>query len=500
MKHKPPRVLFATPEAAPVVKTGGLGDVAGALPAALRRLGLDVRMLLPGYPAVLESLEGLRRVAEIGAEGMLPGSRLLRGRVGEVPVYVLESAELYDRAGGPYAGPDGQDWPDNDRRFASFGRVAALLGREACPLRWRADVLHCNDWQTGLAPAYLHFAGDAHAASLITVHNLAFQGLFPSERLAGLRLPAASFDMHGLEFHGRISFLKAALYYANAISTVSTTYAREIQSEPLGFGLQGLLAARAGVLHGILNGIDSQTWNPSTDRALPLRYGPRSLIRKSASREALCRRMGIDRPGAGGALAGIVSRLTHQKGVDLVIDALPALRARGLSLAVLGRGDPELERSLTEASRRWPGAVAVQIGFEEPLAHLIEAGADLFLMPSRFEPCGLNQMYSQRYGTPPVVHATGGLADSVVDCTDETLADGTAGGFVFEAPNVPALVGAVERALELFGQPPRWRRLQRCAMAKDFGWERAARAYADLYRSLAPRVARSAARRPRSRP
>jgi starch synthase len=482
---EPLRILFATPECAPWIKTGGLADVSAALPAALEALGHDVRVLLPGYPAVLQAAAHRRTLAQLPATAHFPATTLHEAPLPSgVPALIVECAPLYDRAWGPYQDGEARDWPDNALRFGLFSHVAAVLASSASPLQWRAQVLHCNDWQTGLAPAYLHFAGGAKAPSVMGVHNLAFQGIFPAEEVARLGLPAQSFALDGLEFYGSMSFMKAGLFYADAIATVSPTYAREIQTEPLGFGLQGLLAARADRLHGIANGIDSAEWDPSTDRRIVQRYDDDRLSAKRFNKEALQERLRLPVEPAV-PLLGMVTRLTHQKGVDLVIEIARELVALPAQLVVLGAGEPDLEAALAAVAAANPRAVALHVGYDEALAHLVEAGADLFLMPSRFEPCGLNQMYSQRYGTPPVARATGGLADTIVDCTAATLADGTATGFLFSEESPAALLETVERAVALYRDPKAWRRLQRAGMAKDFGWDAAARKYAALYAALA---------------
>jgi starch synthase len=482
---EPLRILFATPECAPWIKTGGLADVSAALPAALEALGHDVRVLLPGYPAVLQAAAHRRTLVQLPATAHFPAATLHEAPLPSgVPALILECAPLYDRGWGPYQDGQARDWPDNALRFGLLSHVAAVLASSASPLQWRAQVLHCNDWQTGLAPAYLHFASGAKAPSVMGVHNLAFQGIFPAEEVARLGLPPQSFALDGLEFYGSMSFLKAGLFYADAIATVSPTYAREIQTEPLGFGLQGLLAARADRLHGIANGIDAAEWDPSTDRRIAQRYDDDRLSAKRFNKEALQERIGLPVEPAV-PLLGMVTRLTHQKGVDLVIEIARELIALPAQLVVLGAGEPDLEAALAALADANPRAVALHVGYDEALAHLVEAGADLFLMPSRFEPCGLNQMYSQRYGTPPVARATGGLADTIVDCTAATLADGTATGFLFSEESPAALLETVERAVALYRDPKAWRRLQRAGMAKDFGWDAAARKYAALYAALA---------------
>jgi len=479
------RVLFATSEAAPLVKTGGLADVSGALPAALRREGVDVRILMPGYPAVLRHL-GPRPtvVAELDLP-MLGLAAVLEGAMPDgVPLYVLARDDLYVRDGGPYQRADGSDWPDNDRRFALLSRAAAALAHESSPLAWQPDVLHSNDWQTALASLYLKLTGGRHARTLFTIHNLAYQGIFPAESLQRTGLPWDVFRMDGVEFYGNISFLKGGLQTADRLTTVSPGYAREIQHEPLGFGLQGLLSWRAKDLTGILNGIDLSVWDPGTDPLIPRRYGADSLLRKDANRSALRTAMGLEEI-KGVPVAGLVTRFAHQKGLDLLLACVERALGLPMQFAILGSGDTMLEHAYRDLGARYPGRIGVRIGFDEALSHLVEAGADLFVMPSRFEPCGLNQMYSQRYGTPVVAHATGGLADSIIDATPEAVAAGQGTGFLFHPPTPTALLAALGRAATAFTDRRAWRRIQRAGMARDFSWDAAARRYAALYRSLA---------------
>jgi len=481
------RVLFATSEAAPLVKTGGLADVAGALPAALRTLGVDARLLLPAYRTVKAAMTGPRERCVLPAVAGLPAARLLEIRTENgVPTYLLDCPALYDRDGGPYQDASGADWFDNALRFGLLSHAVAALGCASSPLQWRPQVIHCNDWQTGLAPAYLHSARDARAASLITIHNLAFQGIFDASLLSILGLAPETYSIAGLEFYGSISFLKAALSYADAITTVSPTYAREIQAEPLGFGLQGLLAQRAGALSGILNGIDTDEWDPAHDPHIATHYGPDTLDRKRANKRSLQEYFGLE-PHPDVPLLGMVSRFTDQKGIDLVIEAAPRILRLPAQMVMVGTGAPEFEDDVRRIAARFPGRAAAFVGFDEGLAHRVEAGVDLFLMPSRFEPCGMNQMYSQRYGTPPVVRETGGLADSVVDCTPETLAAGTATGFTFTIESGLSLLDAVERAVEAYRDPPTWRALQTNGMARDFSWRASAKQYAEIYARIAPR-------------
>lgn len=479
-----PRVLFATPECAPWSKTGGLGDVSADLPHALAALGADVRVLMPAYRDVLARCGPTRAVATLPGRAALPATRLLEAILPSgVVAWLLDCPEAYDRGGSPYQDEARRDWSDNARRFALLSHAAALLARADTPLPWRPDVLHCQDWPAALAPAYLAYDGVPHAASVVTIHNLSFLGLFDAGVADEIGLAPAARGVEGAEFYGRLSFLKAGLVHADALTTVSPTYACEILSEPLGCGLSGLLAARADVLTGIRNGIDTVTWDPSTDRALQARYDADRLARKDENKAALQRWAGLrvvpDLP-----LFGLVSRLTEQKGVDLVVSAAQRLAALPCQIVVLGEGTPELEAAVREMDARTGDSIRAHVGFSEDLAHRITAGADGFLMPSRFEPCGLTQMFSQRYGTPPIVRATGGLRDTVVDCSPETLADGSASGFVFEDATPDALVAAVERAIAVYQRRDEWRRLQRLAMARDLGWTDSARRYGAVYASV----------------
>ncbi|HEX9179690.1 MAG TPA: glycogen/starch synthase, partial [Burkholderiales bacterium] len=361
------------------MKTGGLGEVSGALPPALRELGADIRVLMPGYPLVLEALPDLKPLHRFTGLDVYPDCNLLEGMLhGDVPLWVIDCPELYAREGGPYADLSGQDWPDNSRRFGLLSRIGAALAGDASPLDWRPQIAHCNDWQTGLVPAYLQFQGGARAATVMTIHNVAYQGIYPPGTVADLGLPPGSFGINGIEYYGNLSFLKAGLFYADRITTVSPTYAREIQSAPLGFGLQGLLATRSGALSGILNGIDSHAWDPARDPLIPARYSADDLSGKAVNKHALQQAMGLD-PDPGVALLGMVSRVAHQKGVDLVLEAAPRLLALPAQLVMLGSGDPAMERALHMLALAHPGKVAAMGGFVEPLAHLIEAGSDIFL-------------------------------------------------------------------------------------------------------------------------
>ena len=469
------KILYATSEAIPLIKTGGLADVSGALPPALRQIGVDCRVLLPGYPKVLEKLGPADTVATVPGPAGSPDARLLMGRLPgtDTPLYVLDAAQAYQRQGGPYQDVTGHDFADNAWRFALLSHTAALLACAQSPLDWRPDLLHCNDWQTGLAPAYLNFMGRP-VPSVITVHNLAYQGIFPPLALPGLGLPPESFSIHGVEYYGNLSFLKAGLYYADRITTVSPSYAEEIQRNPLGMGMQGLLADRRANLRGILNGIDPGEWNPASDPHLPAGFTARGLAGKKRCKQALQREMGLA-PDADVPLFGVIARMTHQKGLDLVLAVAEGIVHRGGQLVMLGTGDKALEQAVRDTAARHPGRIACFIGYDEGLSHRIEAGSDSFLMPSRFEPCGLNQMYSLRYGTPPVVHATGGLRDTVQDGVN---------GFVFPEPTAHALWVAVDRALAAYADPASWKKLVRAGMAQDFSWIHSAKDYAALYRTV----------------
>ena len=480
-------ILFATAEMAPWVKTGGLGDVAAALPAALRKAGHDIRVLLPAYPALKTAFPETELVASLPALAPgLPACRLLSAKASGLPMLLLECPELFDRAGNPYLDASGQDWPDNAIRFGLLSRVAARLGQSDSPLDWAVDVVHANDWQAALAPAFLHYQGGA--ASVVTVHNIAFQGCFGREMLAALGLPDEAWRFDGVEYHGQLSFLKSGLQLCSQISTVSPTYAREIQDEHFGYGLAPLLRHRSAALRGILNGVDTGIWNPATDPALPFAYAANRLAAKRANKTALQTEMGLD-VTADRPLFGVISRLTHQKGLDLLLtiaDGLPDLPAQ---LVVLGSGDKAMEAGFAELAARFPRQIAVKLGFDEALAHRIEAGSDCFVMPSRFGPCGLNQMYSLRYGTPPIVRATGGLADTVVDVCEDTLADKSANGFVLDGDTPHALWVAMERVCRTWQDKKLWQRVQQNGMRRDFSWTHAANEYVALYRDAIARKA-----------
>ncbi len=472
------RVLSVASECVPLVKTGGLADVVGALPGALAGQGWDMRVLAPAY-------RSLRGVAagwpEVWAEADLFGGpgRVLAGQVAGLSVLLLDAPHLFDREGGPYAGPGG-DWPDNALRFAALSWAAASIARAGLQDGWRPEVLHAHDWQAGFAPAYLRYGGASDVRSVLTIHNIAFQGWAPAALLGTLRLPGAEFHAGALEYYGGLSSLKAGLVTADAITTVSPTYAAELMRPEFGMGLEGVIAARGADVTGILNGVDTGVWSPEADPAITP-YGTRTLARKALNRRALCEAFDLDVPGP---LVIIVSRLTEQKGIDLLPATIPGFVERGGGLAVLGTGDARLEAAVQGLAARHPGRIGVRIGYDEGLSHRMFAGGDAVLVPSRFEPCGLTQMYGLRYGTLPVVAATGGLADTVIGATPATLAAGAATGIVFAPTDALGLALALRRLVELHGDAATWQRMQRNAMRHPVGWEASAAAYAALYEGL----------------
>jgi starch synthase len=478
-------VLSVASELFPLVKTGGLADVAGALPGALAREGVAVRSLVPGYPAVLRAADGFDAVHQWG--DLFGGSAtLLAGTAAGLDLFILDAPHLFARAGGPYADAGGRDWPDNPRRFAALAWAAAEIGRGLVPA-FAPDVVHAHDWQAGLTPAYLQFAGGRRPGAVVTIHNLAHQGAYPADLIGALRLPPSAFSVEGVEYYGGIGFLKAGLYYADRITTVSPTYAAEIQTPEGGMGLDGLLRARAPVLSGILNGIDETVWDPAADPFLPSPFSKKHPRRRRHNKAALQDRFGLARdPEA--LLFGVVSRLSWQKGLDLLLDALAVLLEGGAQLALLGSGEPALERGFTAAAAAHPGRLGVAFGYDEALAHLIQAGSDALLVPSRFEPCGLTQLCALRYGSVPVVARVGGLSDTIVDANEAAAAAGVATGIQFSPVNRMMLESAIRRAQSLWRSPKDWSRMQANGMGAEVGWARPARRYAEIYRGLARRA------------
>jgi starch synthase len=482
-RRRPIRVLHVAAELFPWVKTGGLGDVIAALPTALAEAGAEIRVVLPGFSSLLDASrlsDTVRLRTPFAAErvrialAQLPDTR--------VSAYLVDHPPFYDRIGGPYQMPTGTDWPDNHRRFALLGWAAAALARGA-DAAWQPDIIHCHDWHAGLTPGYLAAAG-ATIPTVFTVHNLAYSGFYPAALFGDLALPAHFFAIDGVEFYGGFSFMKAGLFFADRLTTVSPTYAKEIQTPEFGMNFDGLLRARAEVLTGILNGVDPKSWSPETDELLPRRYGVDDADEgKAAAKAALAQRFGL-RTDEKAPLFGAITRLAWQKGLDLLLADIDGLLALGANLILLGSGDADIEAGFRAAAPAHPGRIAVEIGYDEALSHLIVAGSDSIVMPSRFEPGGLTQLYALRYGALPLVRRTGGLVDTVVDANAVTLADRTATGFMFGDPTPVALLGALQRATELFADRPSWRRTMRQAMTCDFSWAAAAQRYLALYDEL----------------
>jgi len=480
------RILFASSEIYPLAKTGGLADVSAALPQALVALGADVQLIMPGYADALDAAANKTVRVELEDVLGLGSVRVIQALTPDagLPVWLVDCPRLFRRA-GLYQDEHGQDWPDNAQRFAVFDHVAARFATGQLVPDWSADIVHANDWHAGLLPLIIAQMGGKTPASVFTMHNLAYQGLFPAHHYSGLGLPAEAFSPEGLEFYGQISFLKAGIRYADRLTTVSPTYAQEILTPEQGCGLENLLKSRASLLSGILNGIDHRVWDPANDPDLACSYTARDLRGKRACKAALQRELGLE-ISESTPLVAYLSRMADQKMTDVVVQACPEILNRGLQLAVLGKGDPAIESGLREGVQRYPGQGAIRIGYEESLAHRLLAGADILLHPSRFEPCGLTHRYAMRYGTLPIVRRTGGLADTVVGCSETTMHDGTANGFTFDQVTAEDMLACLDRALALYQQPVAWRRIQRRAMEQYHGWEAAAREYMDIYRQLAP--------------
>lgn len=475
------RVLFATSEVYPLVKTGGLADVSAGLPEALCRLEYDVQILLPGYPEALKAARkaGSRRKArfQLGQYNVSLWRTRLPGTA--VMLWLVDCPPLFDRPGNPYQNEEGKDWWDNAHRFALFDKVGAMVAMGEAGLNWKPDLVHCNDWQTGLLPVFLD-AYHGRPGTVFTVHNLAYQGLFSQETFRALGLPDSLWRPEQLEFHDQLSFIKGGLAFSDRITTVSPGYAREIQNPEFGCGLDGLLRQRQDALSGILNGIDTRVWNPEEDPELAFHYGRDHLKNKARCQASLQQELGLEMNG--GPLLGFIGRMVEQKGVDWLIAVMPDLLERGCQFVILGSGEARFEDPLKQLARQWPGQMSLTLGYNEGLSHRITAGCDLFLMPSRFEPCGLNQMYSLTYGTVPVVHGVGGLSDTINDPLDVGI--DKANGFRFSEPNAPALLETTERALACFGKRKQWQQIQENGMAVDYSWKQRARDYGDLYQRI----------------
>ncbi len=475
------RILSAASEIFPLVKTGGLADVTGALPAALAGQGIEVLSIVPGYPAVMAALEDPAMLH--GYADLFGGkAKLLRGRAKGLEIIAVDAPHLYDRPGNPYLGPDGKDWPDNARRFAALSRAAAdvasgKVGDDG------AEILHCHDWQAALAPVYVKFnGGPKPVKTVMTVHNIAFQGQFPASAFGTLGLPPLAFAIDGVEYYGNVCFLKGGLATADRITTVSPSYAQEICTPEYGMGLDGLLRARRGVLTGIVNGIDDTVWNPASDPHIPQSYSARALPKRAANKRAVEQRFGLDM--GDGLLHGVVSRLTWQKGMDIFAASLDQLVASGARLALIGTGEPDIEQAIVAAAARHPGRLGVVLGYDEELSHLVQAGCDTILVPSRFEPCGLTQLYGLRYGCVPIVARTGGLSDTVIDANDAALQANVATGFQFSPVDQATLEHTLQRAADCYEDQLLWRGMQKRGMASDVSWSRSASVYAQLYRNL----------------
>ncbi|OSM04296.1 glycogen synthase GlgA [Magnetofaba australis] len=474
------KILHVASELRPISQTGGLGDVAAALPQAQRASGLDAQVMTPAYSGVLEKVKIDGNPIELGDLLGCGPVQLLRGQLSEqgVPLWLVDCPALFDREGGPYLDAEGEAWLDNALRFAALSLCAAMLAESGGMLGWKPDVVHAHDWQAGLVAPYLNVR-NPNIPTVFTIHNLQYQGCFEADWLEKLNLPSSLFGVHGLEFHGELSFLKGGLYYSHALTTVSPTYADEIRTAAFGHGLEGLLTARSHALTGILNGIDMAQWDPQTDPHIAAPFSAGDLAGKAACKADIQAHFGLDQRAAA-PLLGVVSRLAQQKGLDMLPPLVPALIARGAQLVVLGTGEAELETAYRSLAEAHPGAVAAHIGYDNALSHRIQAGVDMLLIPSRFEPCGLTQMYAMRYGTLPVARRTGGLADSIVDWSAPEPT-----GFLFDTPGMPGLKVALHRGLDAYyDQQEAWRAAQRRAMGLDLSWQNAATAYAALYARL----------------
>lgn len=474
-------VLFVASECAPFVKTGGLADVIGAVPKALAPLGVSVRIMMPAYPAMAKLLSQgtvLQKFSDLhGGE-----ARLVGVQAEGLDLMLLDAPHLFDRPGNIYLGPDGRDWGDNHLRFGALSLVASRAATDGIG-GWKPDLVHAHDWQAGLIPVYLHQTKKKTPPCILTIHNVAFQGLFDAGVGSVLGLSDALFTPEGTEYHGKIGFLKAGIAFSDMITTVSPTYARELLLPEYGMGLQGLLQARKSQLTGILNGIDLDVWNPADDPALVESYTSATLGKKAANRAEIEKRFALSSNPAA-PLFCVISRLTTQKGLDLLVEALPGLVGRGARLAVLGTGEKWIEAAFVGAAHQYKGSVGVIIGYDEALSHLLQGGSDAILVPSRFEPCGLTQLYGLRYGTIPVVARTGGLADTVIDANAAALEAECATGVQFAPVTAAALDSAIDRTCDLFKQPDVWDKIVRRAMSHPVGWDRSASAYLDLYKHV----------------
>ncbi|OCJ02672.1 starch synthase [Rhizobium sp. AC44/96] len=477
------KVLSVSSEVFPLVKTGGLADVAGALPIALKPFGVEMKTLMPGYPAVMKAIRD--PVVRLQFDDLLgEPATVLEVRHEGLDILVLDAPAYYDRSGGPYLDPTGRDYTDNWRRFAALSLAGAEIAAGLMP-GWRPDIVHAHDWQAAMTPVYMRYYPTPELPSVMTIHNIAFQGQFGAEIFSGLRLPPQAFSVDAIEYYGHIGFLKGGLKTAHAITTVSPSYAGEILTPEFGMGLEGVIASRIDALHGIVNGIDADVWNPATDPVVHTHYTGTTLKNRAANRLAISEFFGLHDDNA--PIFCIISRLTWQKGMDLIAATADEIVAMGGKLAILGSGDPALEGSLLAAAARHPGRIGVSIGYNEPMSHLMQAGSDAIIIPSRFEPCGLTQLYGLRYGCVPIVAHTGGLADTVIDANHAALAAKVATGIQFAPVTAASLLQAIRRALHLYTDQKVWTQLQKQGMKSDVSWEKSAERYAALYSSLAPK-------------
>lgn len=481
MNKRMNKILFVTSEAHPLIKTGGLADVSGSLPKALLDLEQDIRIIMPRYGSIkteadvhfVSSIRIFNQEVNI-LDTRIPGT--------DVVVWLIDFPEYFGQPGNPYLNESGQPWDNIAERFSLFCRIAVEVAMDRAHLNWRADLVHCNDWQSGLIPALLKLEHE-RPKTVFTIHNLAYQGLFSNTIFQTLRLPDELWSPEAVEFHGMMSFIKGGLACSDRVTTVSPTYATEIQTAEFGYGLEGLLSHRKETLSGIINGIDLDVWNPQTDHNIAQYYTIGTLAKKLENKTALQKACGLP-INENITVIGLISRLVEQKGIDLVLECLPKMADMEMQFVLLGSGDKTFEHALLTLSEQHPEKFAIRLGYDEQFAHLIEAGSDVFLMPSRFEPCGLNQMYSQRYGTLPIVRKTGGLADTVIDALPRTVKNKTASGFVFNEASPGALLETIKRALLVYNDTKTWRDMQKTAMTMDFSWENSARQYLALYESI----------------
>ncbi|MDI7860485.1 glycogen synthase GlgA [Rhizobiaceae bacterium n13] len=474
------KVLSVASEVFPLVKTGGLADVAGALPLALGAFGIETRTLLPGYPSVMKAIgKPAKRIKLPGLLG--EPATLLDVEHQGLKLLVLDAPAFFDRSGGPYVDATGKDYPDNWRRFAALALAGSEIAHGAIA-GWVPDLVHAHDWQGAMAPVYMRYDTRPERPSVLTIHNIAFQGQFASTIMPGLNLPPHAFSMEGIEYYGDVSYLKGGLQAATAITTVSPSYAEEILTPEFGMGLEGVIAARIDDLHGIVNGVDADIWDPQTDPMIAAPYGAATLKKRRKNREEVAKYFNLDHDD--GPIFCVVSRLTWQKGMDLLVDAVDEIVQHGGKLAILGSGDLALEGALLAAASRHRGRVGMSIGYNEPLSHLMQAGSDAILIPSRFEPCGLTQLYALRYGCLPVVARTGGLNDTIIDANPAALAARVATGIQFSPVNSGGLRQALRRAFRLFDDRKLWTQLQKQGMKSDVSWSGSAARYAALYSSL----------------